>query len=949
MKTRGKVNQDIICKMGPACMFLLLSTILLPIGINAEQFCRPQEALQLGTIGVLDCSFPKEYFGIYWYDTQDLTKQPFVFIQEGQKRGHGYESGEYDLYTNGSLLINRVNIEHERIFTVVLFETRISNLVPNKVDVNVLARPHIPFPVVDKCVNKQHCYQQVGWNDTMECTVADVRPPVQLSWVKRTSDGDLDENFQLTYFPKGGLNTTTATLKFQKRASLHFYLFVCKAESAISILDYSDSFLLVEVYITPMREQKNILLQEVINGSVITLPCDVQDDMIFFVWKKKINGTRYDVIAYGFFKTGMSFQENPYRLNHDGALVIPQINNSQENLYVCYVSNGIEENVRSYNLTIENVIEEVDQNNTSSGAIVITLCLVLLCVIVGMVLVFIVFRKRRNINKSNDQTEMGTSSEKEPLSDSKQELQTVSETSSKKDPNNPQNQTELKTCTSPGKEPLNNRNPQTLTESDNLNHEDENRSKKQHENPEQGEIQDHQNNIQIKKDVVGSEKPDREEKIIFLIHGSNIEIDAIAFILLKYVTGVKNKDHFSCDVKCLDSNQTLQSCGIEIQICTLKDNLSSELPFDITFVIIPVSMRGSVGTRSTAFAPDTTSIGDMKDSNDTPVTVATTGSSDATMQGKITFATDAASEIEFKAITEQLHTLTTCEDTYKLEYVNAVIILQDITQQLSPTLEDCLHHPVFKILGKNLRDKVIAMIACNTKGEFDDFKTKGSIEYPYHVYFSLKSNSKEVVFYGTQSERNFKNFKEKVKNESPVSLEHSMEVLSKRKDLVVAISKIEESMAAKTKISNETTENYKKHLINTSGIKVSIESKELALNCIKCKNTCIYPVVSKTWSFFSFSCNVCKCDTRHHHECSYRFKTEDDIKKEMCDKELTLQLQVRTKAEEIDSYLNFLNKFALKPTVLSVDGNAQNITITENASEGSESNDFLTIFNEKFV
>ncbi|PIK60660.1 hypothetical protein BSL78_02435 [Apostichopus japonicus] len=850
---------------------------------------------------------------------------------EGQKRGNGYESREYDLYTNGSLLINRVTIEHDRIFTVVLFETRISNLVPNKVDVKVFARPLIPFPVIDKCVNKQHCYQQIERNDTMECTVTDVRPPVHLSWVKRTSDGDLDEHFQLTYFPKDGLNTTTATLKFHKRASLHFYLFVCKAESAISILDYSDSFLLVEVYITPIREQENILLQEARNGSVITLPCDVQDDTIFIVWKKKIKGTRYDVIAYYYNNTVMVSPESPYILNHDGALVIPQIdlipqiNQSQENVYVCYVSNGIEEHVKSYNVTIENaqlVLNRVLHStalyrfSTDFGSkqhkSYFNLNFFLFKCFKGGGIELKAKTKQKWVPplkiKHSEVTNKSFKTNQEGVLLLKHELSFLFD---------------FRNLYLPGKELLDDRNPQTQTESDNLNHEDENRSKKQHENPEQGEIQDHQNNIQIKKYVVGSEKPDREEKIIFLIHGSNIEIDAIAFILLKYVTGVKNKDHFSCDVKCLDSNQTLQSCGIEIQICTLKDNLSSELPFDITFVIIPVSMRGSVGSRSTAFAPDTTSIGDMKDSNDTPVTVATTGSSDATMQGKMTFATDAASEIDFKEITEQLHTLTTCEDTYKLEYVNAVIILQDITQELSPTLEDCLHHPVFKILGKNLRDKVIAMIACNTKGEFDDFKTKGSIEYPYHVYFSLKSNSKEVVFYGTQSERNFKNFKEKLKNESPVSLEHSMEVLSKRKDLVVAISKIEESMAAKTKISNETTENYKKHLINTSGIKVSIESKELALNCIKCKNTCIYPVVSKTWSFFSFSCNVCKCDTRYHHECSYRFKTEDDIKKEMCDKELSLHRQVRTKAEEIDSYLNFLNEFALKPTFCSVDRNAQ--------------------------
>ncbi|XP_071852227.1 uncharacterized protein [Apostichopus japonicus] len=935
--------------MGHACMFLLLSSILLPIGYSGEKFCRPQQTLEFGKSGALDCSFPKEYFGIYWYDSVDVTKQPLLYIQEGQKRGHGYESGEYDIHPDGSLLIYRVTIEHERSFTAVLFETSISNLEPNEVVVNVFARPRITFPVIDKCINKQYCYQQIEWNDTIECTVTDARPPLQLSWVKRTSGGDFDETFQLTYFPKGGLNTTIATLKFQTHSSVQFYFFVCKAESAISIIGNSDSFLIVEVNITPMKEQENILYQEAKNGSVMTLPCDVQDDTIFIVWKKKINGTRYDVKAYGYIKTGTFFPEKPYRLNHVGALVIPQINHSQENVYVCYVSNGIEEHVKSYNITIENVIEELDQNNKSSGAIVITICLVLLCVIVGMVFVFIVLRKRRNRTESEDQTEKGTPSEEEPLRDIKQELQTVSETctSFEKDPKIPQNQTELETCTSPGKEPLDDRNPQTQTESGNLNHQDENQSKKQHENPEHGKIQVHQSNIQIKKYVVGSEKLDREEKIIFLIDGSNVDIDAIAFILLKYVTGVKNKDHFSCDVKCLDNNQTLQSCGIEMQICTIKDKLSSELPFDITFVIIPVSMSDSGGTRSTAFATDTTSIGDTKDPNDT----SKTSSSDATMQEKITFATDSASAIDFQEITEQLHTLTTCEDMYKLEYVNAVVILQESTQEQSFSLGDCLHNTVCRILGQNLREKLFAMTACNTKEEFDAFKTKGSIECPTHIYFALKHRSfqrksSKVVFYGEQSKSNFKNFIEKFKNESHVSLDQSMQVLGKRKDLVVAISTIEESMAARREICNETTEG--KHLINTTGIKVSIEHGGKALNCMKCKNTCTYPVASKTWSYFSDSCNVCKCDTRHHHECSYRFKTEDEIEKEMCDKELSLQLQVRTKAEEIDSYLDFLNKFALKPTVLSVDGNAQNITITENASEGSESNDFLTNFNDIF-
>lgn len=68
--------------------------------------------------------FHEEFFSALWYNTSEyLDNVPILNYQNTIKTGVGYESGEFDVYPNGSLIINLVSLQHDS-FTVVYLHTK---------------------------------------------------------------------------------------------------------------------------------------------------------------------------------------------------------------------------------------------------------------------------------------------------------------------------------------------------------------------------------------------------------------------------------------------------------------------------------------------------------------------------------------------------------------------------------------------------------------------------------------------------------------------------------------------------------------------------------------------------------------------------------------------------------------------------------------------------------
>lgn len=69
------------------------------------------------------CQFPPDVKKIYWYDdASDDDSTPIIRFIENVKDGVGYDSGEYSLFPNGSLIIYNVSMKHDRAFKVIYYD-----------------------------------------------------------------------------------------------------------------------------------------------------------------------------------------------------------------------------------------------------------------------------------------------------------------------------------------------------------------------------------------------------------------------------------------------------------------------------------------------------------------------------------------------------------------------------------------------------------------------------------------------------------------------------------------------------------------------------------------------------------------------------------------------------------------------------------------------------------
>lgn len=101
--------------------------------------CKSPQYLNYGEMDTVDCVFHDEFLSVLWFDTIDYKQsEPILRYQDFTKVGTGYESGEYDVSPNGSLIINHVLLRHDTTFTVMYVQTRQADVVILHIIVSVI-------------------------------------------------------------------------------------------------------------------------------------------------------------------------------------------------------------------------------------------------------------------------------------------------------------------------------------------------------------------------------------------------------------------------------------------------------------------------------------------------------------------------------------------------------------------------------------------------------------------------------------------------------------------------------------------------------------------------------------------------------------------------------------------------------------------------------------------
>ncbi|PIK56546.1 hypothetical protein BSL78_06563 [Apostichopus japonicus] len=167
--------------------------------------CQENLYLEVGKQGLVPCHF-EDFDIIGWINGDgDVTNtSPFIYMEGSQIYGRGYESGDYDMHPNGSLIINEVKLTNEFNYTVLFVPSGGANEYFN-VPVKVYVPPDPGYPVVNGRTNQVIVHENT--RGFINCSLTGIRPRAHLEWVASPDEISLDSAHRVTDNNDGTYNT----------------------------------------------------------------------------------------------------------------------------------------------------------------------------------------------------------------------------------------------------------------------------------------------------------------------------------------------------------------------------------------------------------------------------------------------------------------------------------------------------------------------------------------------------------------------------------------------------------------------------------------------------------------------------------------------------------------------------------------------------------------------
>lgn len=325
------------------------------LGMRSHASCDSPQYLQLGHTGTVNCIFQENYFGIYWYNTSDYSRnQPVLHYQNFVKSGIGYTTGEFDIHRNGSLIINNATFQHDTTFKVAYVRTPTESPTLVDVVVIIIVRPTPPFPSIDSCGSfNQTCYILMK-HPFQQCSLHHARPKIDLRLMIRTVKGDKLIATDNTTMSDGIAYTSRVTTVDVFHYSSLLALLICKASSPPGMLENNYSFALIQNGLIDLSSQEKTL-QYIERYMEMELLCP-NNDMSFLVWKKArvTDNSEPDVLLYSVYngEPVTRIFADGFVLGVNGSLSVPRVEITHEGLYFCLIGNGTWESINLYEVVV---------------------------------------------------------------------------------------------------------------------------------------------------------------------------------------------------------------------------------------------------------------------------------------------------------------------------------------------------------------------------------------------------------------------------------------------------------------------------------------------------------------------------------------------------------------------------------------------------------------------
>ncbi|PIK46647.1 hypothetical protein BSL78_16480 [Apostichopus japonicus] len=338
-----KIGLKIRSELFMLCLSLLVCT---SFANTTDVRCLTVQNIRLGERGTVKCESLTDLSEVYWYNTSD-QKDPVAFIQkvDGIKYGKGYSTGQYDIETNGSLIINNVTSQHEQTFTVEMVSTSFKRETHN-INVQVYVEQPKPVSLISECDDRHDCIMKAEPDSFISCVHKNARPAAEISWYIRDGFRDIPliTTSNQTVSSDLGTFTTTSYLSIDEIPAQYMYVeIICKSIQPISVIQDFESKIVLDL----SRDEHSV---PSIDPTVSQIKRDVhlecQPNTLYtntsrIMWTKKRTNRNHEYLIYSVYgETVFNLKSEQHFTLTSGGLRIKDIRFHHDGLYACFISNG---------------------------------------------------------------------------------------------------------------------------------------------------------------------------------------------------------------------------------------------------------------------------------------------------------------------------------------------------------------------------------------------------------------------------------------------------------------------------------------------------------------------------------------------------------------------------------------------------------------------------------
>ncbi|PIK36583.1 hypothetical protein BSL78_26584, partial [Apostichopus japonicus] len=343
---------------------IMMQLVGLCCGPTGNIDCLTTQSVLLGSQGNIRCRLFENSKRFFWYDTNNVGGDTLLIkLENGRVSGIGYTTGEFNIESDGSLIINSVTVQHERVFHL---ESLSPSLVRSTKDITVIVyvEPIEPVPVITECLGKSDCIMKGNQDGIVSCVHHNTRPAATISWFMRDGTHDIPLNSTTSQTPSADLITFTVTSEmaigeiplFGNMQSL--VLLVCKSHNPYSVVQESDSKVLLDLSQNDPFEKQSDPVYAIQNQDLVIecpLPISAEDSIVMWMAKslEKRNSVYLKYSAYG--DVPSLETDEQLSLDKSSDLVISQVELHHDGLYACVQGTG--NTTKSYLQRVEVIVQ----------------------------------------------------------------------------------------------------------------------------------------------------------------------------------------------------------------------------------------------------------------------------------------------------------------------------------------------------------------------------------------------------------------------------------------------------------------------------------------------------------------------------------------------------------------------------------------------------------------